>query len=133
MAAHAVGADQVQGADRIERRLVERIGVERGLRCCGVAVGARRQPPRPGRPGALGLQCRRIVADPGEEPPPARVDRIRVIEKARVQLGNELGIAAGQERVCVSFGHQETLHHPLIVIPAKGGTHLCHGYRLSPV
>jgi hypothetical protein len=111
MAAYAIGADQVENADRGGRRLLETRRSGRG-RFLGGRVrwgrvrwdAMRRMGPR--RSGALGFQRRRIVADLGEKPAPALVDRVRLVEKARVQFGDELSVGAGKKCRSVDVGHQ---------------------------
>ncbi len=108
MAAHPVGADQVQRADRIERRLLDRTLIGRSAcRRRRVQSEKRWQRARPGRAGPLGAARRRVVAEFGEKPAPALVDRRGVIEVARVQLGDEFGVGAGEKGGSVDPGHRE--------------------------
>ena len=85
MAADAVRADQLQCADRVRRGPPQRLFV----------ASARRRLDR----GAVGLQFRKKA-------PPALIDGIRLLEKARIKLGYEPGIGAGQERRVVEIYHR---------------------------
>ena len=110
MAAHPVGADQVQRADRIDRRLLHGRPVDRFRgRRSGFRGNERRQRPRPGRAVALGADGRRVIRHIGKKPAPARIDRVGVVEIARIELGDEFGVRAGQKGRSVQFGHRQSL------------------------
>ena len=109
MAAHPVGADQLQRPDRVDRGAAEIARASTGAAGaaaplpigCGVA-------PAPGRPGALGLQApphRRRSRRKNRRQPSSTESR--VIEKAGIQLGDELGVGAGQKRGSVDIGHTD--------------------------
>ncbi len=103
MTAHPIGTDQLQRPDRVARGQAQGFGIESG----GVAVGARSVRLRPRRYAQFAERRRRIVADLCEKPPPAFVDRGGVVEKACVEIGDELGIGAGQKTRAVDISHKE--------------------------
>ncbi len=105
MPAHAIGADQLQGADRIGRRR----GATPRHRAPPVLQrrpADERHRPAPGRPPQLGHDRRlRRPSAPRRTAASSRRP-IRVVEKARVELADELGIGAGEKRRGVEISHQ---------------------------
>ncbi len=106
MAPHAIGADQLQGADRVRCRPPQR-------RC----IGDRRRysPAVAGRPfrrlypngGAqFGERRRSVLADLAEKSPPTLIDRCGIVEKAGIETGNKPGIGAGQKARAIDISHQ---------------------------
>ena len=125
MAAHAIGADHHQGADRIHRRLAHlggrRLGDRAGavLRLAGgaaLAVSRQRRPvaveggddlaigglgpagPLPGGPLDLLQGAGAVVRQAREELPPIRIDRGGIVEKSGIELLDEMGVGAIEER-----------------------------------
>jgi len=124
MAAHAVGADQDQRADRIKGRLADLVG--RGLRNCGRAVGQRRalgccrvtiaaasphtisavtavadNGSAPGRPAGAAHFVQKfahVVVQRAEKVAPARIYAVRIFKKFGVYFGNERRVGAIQKR-----------------------------------
>jgi len=122
MAAHPVGPDQHQGADRIQRRLADPAGAHARHRLGGrfgrlfagclsrqqgqiVAagdVGVRRCP----RSALLFLhEVAGFVGEAGKERLPIGIDRTRIVQKAFVHLGDVNLIAGIKEFVGVEFCH----------------------------
>ena len=104
MAAHPVGADQHQRADRVQGGLASALfgrGMSGAVGCwrCIVAVGddTRAHPPPGRRAGRLVRMAVRF--QPRKEPRPALVHRTRIAQILFVEFGDEDGIAAMQEIV----------------------------------
>ncbi len=115
MAAHPVGADDHQRADRIERGGADRAGVRHhphrpfAVRL-GAAVAARPPDHRPAvtvadhvgvarlpaRTGEVGQRRTRVLAQLAEKGAPGRVDRVRVLQETFVQVREERRIGAVQ-------------------------------------
>jgi len=114
MAAYAVGADEHQGADRIDGRGADVLGGDiaasgdgigdhgglvRVLGQPAVAFGDGRALRRPAGAAQLVHDGPAIVVQFAEEALPAGIDGARVAQKARVQLGDELRVGAEEEGV----------------------------------
>lgn len=144
MTAHAVGADQHQGADRIPRRLVDvggryfsalglrpggQLGADRFLDGDPVAIQrggqvvSRRQRPVGATPGsALGvlLDVGRAVLQAFEERLPVGVDRGRILLVAGVEFVDIGGIGALQKRGEGKSGIRVlTRHEGVLVISVR--------------
>ena len=55
--------------------------------------------------GVLGLDGDRLIAQLGEELPPALVDGARILQPAGIELGDEARIGAGEERGGIDLRH----------------------------
>ena len=104
MAAHPIGADQLQRADRIRGRLAQRRRIGSGRRRTVAARPCWRS--FPNRRAQFRECGRPVLADLGEEPAPALVDRAGVVEKARIEIGDKPGIGAGEKTRAVDICHR---------------------------
>src|SRR5262249_258834 len=95
MTPHAIGADQIQCADRVDR----------GLAQCAAIELCRAGGLQPDRLAKLCERRRGVVAHLCEELTPALVDCLGVLEKARVELSDEAGVGASQEGRAVEVSH----------------------------
>jgi len=111
--ARAIGADQIHRAQRIERRLVNFLRQSRrnsmpvgGRHGHGVAV--RDQSCGRAAPAwafELLLDRLGLIAELGKEMLPALVDARRIFDIAGVELGDVLGVLAGQEAQLIGLCH----------------------------
>ncbi len=118
MAAHPVGADQLQRADRVVGSPAQRRFINSRSRCRPIADD-RRFTLGPRRSAHLGEHRRNIIVHFREEPTPALVNAAGVFEKPCIELRNESGIRAGQKCRPVYISHNPDLN----VTPAKAGVH----------
>ena len=114
--ARAIGANEIHGAHRIEGGLMDLFGqggdgvavprAAHGGGGRGVTIDDEgRGRPSPGRPFELLLHRGGLVAQLGEEALPALIDAGVVLEVAGVQLGDVLGVLAGQEGGLIEWRH----------------------------
>ena len=105
MPAHPIGADQLQCVDRVGGCLAQSRFVGRRRRGC--AIASLRCRLFPTGCAQLRQRGRPVVADFGKKPPPAFVDRARVVEKAGIQVGDKFGVGAGEKTCAVDISHQQ--------------------------
>ncbi len=106
MAAHPVGADQLQRADRVGGRLAQ-------CRRIGRLSPAASRHCRPAAPG-LSQNGGRSSASTADPSSPISVKNRRqlssteagIVEKARIEIGNEPGVGASQKGCAVDISHQ---------------------------
>ncbi len=114
MAAHAIGADELQRANGIDGGAADLLetdgraltGKRRRMAVGAVGVAVAEDAAAlagPARPGDLLLHRRRRVMQLGEEAPPALVHLGGRLQVAGIELGDERGIAAGEKGVGIDL------------------------------